>query len=127
MSHNRGGRQHPRVDEAKERRILALLDGKPVFEPPPEPEWRARPDEVKLHCSNLSYDVGEDGLRELFSRCRRDHPSVISFMDTAHGRRMRVASRACGLRGQGAGDAALAMNGWEWAGRTLKIKLWGRE
>lgn len=124
MSHNRGGRQHPRVDEAKERRILALLDGKPVFEPPPEPEWRARPDEVKLHCSNLSYDVGEDDLRELFSRVG-EILELHLFLDTDT--RQSRGFACVRLRGQGAGDAALAMNGWEWAGRTLQIKRWGRE
>ena len=96
------------------------------FEPPPEPEWVAHRGETKLHVSNLSYDVDEKDLRELFSRCGEIAECHL-FMDTLDGRRMSRGFACVRMRGQAAGDAALAMDGWIYAGRDLKIKLWGRD
>lgn len=124
-SHNAGGRRHPRVDETKRRRIVALLNGSPILEPEPSPVWRAQPDEVKLHVSNLDYSVVEADVRELFSRCGEVTHCHL-FMDTLDGRRMSRGFACVKMRGQASGDAALAMNGWIWAGRDLKIKVWGK-
>jgi RNA recognition motif-containing protein len=119
-SHNSGGRRHPHVDWNKERRIIALLNKEPVFEAPPEPQWRVRPGIIKLHVSNLSYDVTEADVRELFARCGEIAECHL-FMDNGKSRGFACVR----LRDQAAGDAALAMDGWSWAGRDLKIKLWG--
>jgi len=48
-------------------------------------------------------------------------------MDTLDGRRMSRGFACVKMRGQDAGAAALAMDGWIYAGRNLKIKLWGRD
>ena len=123
-THNRGGRQHPRVDEGKERRILALLDGKEILAPSPPTAWQPRPGQVKLHISNLSYDVVEDDLRDLFAPCG-DIIECHLFKDFDTGKSRGFACLR--MRDQAGGDKALAMNGYEWAGRTLQIKQWGRE
>lgn len=121
-SHNAGGRRHPRSDEAKERRILALLDGQPVLGPEPDPQWRTRPDEVKLHVSNLSYDADENDLRELFRDC--GWVSLHLFRDSFSGKSRGFA--VVKVMGKAAADKALALDGCEWNGRILKIHLWER-
>ena len=90
-----------------------MLDGKPILEPEPEPEWRAQPDEVKLHVSNLDYSVVEADVRELFSRCGEVADCHL-FMDTLDGRRMSRGFACVRMRDQAAGAAALALDGWEW-------------
>lgn len=67
--HSKGRHTYRRGSEAAARRVIALLNGEPVFEPPPQPQWHARPGIIKLHVSNLNYDVTEADVRELFARC----------------------------------------------------------
>ncbi|MFZ1122883.1 MAG: hypothetical protein WB677_27530 [Xanthobacteraceae bacterium] len=126
MSHNHGGKSKRQGDPEAARKVIAFLEGKPILEPPPAPEWVARRGEVKLHVSNLSYDVAEQDVRELFSRCGEIAECHL-FMDSLDGRRMSRGFACVRMRGQEAGAAALAMDGWSWAGRSLKIKLWGRD
>lgn len=71
----------------------------------------------------LSYDAEDRDIFELFSRCGPIAECHL-FRDSDSGRSRGIA--CVRMRGKAAGDAALAMNGWTWVGRDLKIKLWDR-
>ena len=127
--HNSGGKRHLYPDEAKGRRIWALLDGKEIREPGPAIQIiranpfrdQGKPGVTKLHVRNLSYDVDDDDLRELFADCG----SVLEahlFRDSITGRSRGFA--CVRLSGQGAAERALAKDGWIWARRNLRIKIW---
>lgn len=118
--HNRGGRQHPRSDETKRLRVLALLDGREILEPGPEfVAQSSRQGERKFHVGNLSYDATEADLRTLFESIG----TVVEchlFRDSFDGR-----SRGfCVLRMVG---DAFVLNGQMFMGRTLRIDHWDRD
>ncbi len=122
--HNRGGRQHPRVDEAKEARILAILDGREITEGG-FVAHRARRNEKKYHVRNLAYVSGTDlwrqeqELRQLFESIG----TISELHIFVHYNNGRSRGFAC-LRMVG---DAFALQGQMFQGRELRIDNWDRE
>jgi RNA recognition motif. (a.k.a. RRM, RBD, or RNP domain) len=119
MAHNSGGKRHPRPDEAKEQRILALLDGEPVLGPGPDfVAESSRQGERKFHIGNVAYSATESDLRELFSSVG----AVVEchlFLDSFDGRSRGFAVlRVCGN--------AFELDGMRFQGRELRIDDWDR-
>ena len=123
-SHNAGGRRHPRSDEAKGRRIFAILDGKEIAEGG-FVAHRSRAHEHKFHVRNLPYVSGADILqqeREL--RLLFETIGTISELHVfVHYSTGKSRGFAC-LRM--AGDA-FALQGRTFQGRELQVDNWERE
>jgi hypothetical protein len=117
--HNRGMRQHPRTNEAKERRVLALLDGKEIFAPRDFVASDSHQGERKFHIGNLSYDATEADLREFVSSVGHVVECHL-FLDSFNGRSRGFAVlRICGN--------AFELDGVMFHGRELRIDSWDRE
>jgi RNA recognition motif. (a.k.a. RRM, RBD, or RNP domain) len=116
--HNRGGRQHPRVDDAKERRILAILDGKEIAEGGFVAQ-RTRVGERKFYIGNVAYSATESELREFFASVGTI-TELHLFVDfnTRRSRGFAVL-RICGN--------AFELDGALFQGRELKVDSWDRE
>ena len=119
MAHNSGGKRHPRPDEAKERRILALLDGKEILSPGPEFVSNSHQGERKYNIGNLSYDATEPDLRTLFASIGRVVECHL-FRDSYSGESRGFAVLRI------VGDA-FVLNGHMFMGRELRIDNWDRE
>jgi RNA recognition motif-containing protein len=111
------GKSHPPIDEAKGRRVLALLNGQEVLGPGPDFAARnSRQGERKFHISNLSYDATEPDLRALFASIG----TVVEchlFRDSYSGKSRGFAVlRICG--------DAFVLQGTMFQGRELRIDNW---
>lgn len=118
--HNSGGKRHLYPDEAKGRRILALLDGEPVLGPGPDfVAQSSRQGERKFHIGNLSYDATEADLRTLFESIGRVI-EVHIFRDSYSGESRGFAVLRM------VGDA-FVLQGQMFQGRELRIDNWDRD
>src|SRR5271156_4901878 len=109
------GKSHPPIDEAKGRRVLALLNGQEeILGPGPDFAARnSRQNEKKYHIGNLSYDATEPDLRELF----KNLGTIIElhlFRDSFDGKSRGFAVLRM------VGDA-FVLQGQMFMGRTLRI------
>ena len=118
--HNSGGKRHLYPDEAKGRRILALLNGKEILEPGPDFVPRnSRVGERKYHIGNIDYRATESELREFFSSVG-PIVELHLFRDAFNNQSRGFAVLRC------VGDA-FALNGAMFQGRELRIDRWDRD